>query len=90
MGLHQSFRFNHTSPEEVRKFLQGLVEVAALQERGDFFVFSQRPGEAAFTFDCELVPGGLNSERAGEYFTFLGLFVEALTGRFGRVEVADL
>ncbi len=90
MGLHQSFHFNLTSPEEVREFLRGLVEVAALQERGDFFVFSRLPGEAPFTFDCELVPEGLNSERAGEYFTFLGLFVEALTGRFGRVEIDDL
>lgn len=29
MGLHQSFRFNHASTDEVREFLQGLVEVAA-------------------------------------------------------------
>ena len=89
MGLRQSFRFKHASADEVRAFLRDLAEIAALDDRGEFFVFSQRPGEAPFTFDCELVPDGLVSERAGEYFAFLGLFVEALTGKFGRVEVED-
>ena len=89
MGLHQSFRFKRQSPEEVRAFLRELSDVAALDDRGDFFVFSQRPGTEPFTFDCELVADGINSERAGEYFTFLGLFVEALTGKFGRVQVED-
>jgi hypothetical protein len=89
MGLRQSFRFKHASADEVRAFLRELAEVASLDERDDLFVFSQGPGEAAFTFDCELVADGIHSERAGEYFTFLGLFVEALTGKFGRVEVED-
>jgi hypothetical protein len=90
MGLRQTFRFKHASPEDIRVFLRGLSEVAALDDRGEFFVFSQRPGEAAFSFDCELVAEGIHSERAGEYFRFLGVFVEALTGNFGRVEVDDL
>lgn len=89
MGLRQSFRFKHTSCEDIRTFLRELSDIAALEDRGDFFVFSQRPGEAQFTFDCELATEGINSERAGEYFVFLGLFVEALTGKFGRVEMED-
>jgi hypothetical protein len=60
-----------------------------MEERGRFFVFSQIAGEAPFTFDCELASEGIYSERAGEYFKFLGVFVEALTGRFGRVEMED-
>ncbi|MDZ4076532.1 MAG: hypothetical protein U1E04_17485 [Hylemonella sp.] len=43
MKLHQSFRFKHASTVEVRVFLQGLAEVASLEDRGDFFVFSQLP-----------------------------------------------
>jgi hypothetical protein len=89
MGLRQTFRFTHASPEEVRAFLRGLGEVASLEDRREFFVFSQLPGEMPFTFDCEVVAEGLHSERSGEYFRFLGLFVEALTGTFGRVEVED-
>jgi len=90
MGLHQEFRFKHASPDEVRVFLRGLSEVAVIEDRGEFFVFSQLPGNPAFSFDCELIESGIRSERAGEYFPFLGLFVEALTGTFGAVEVEDL
>lgn len=90
MGLHQEFRFKHTSPEEVRVFLHGLSDVALLDDRGTFFVFSELSGQPAFTFDCELIRRGVRSERACEYFAFLGLFVEALTGQFGAVEVEDL
>lgn len=69
--------------------LRGFSEVAELDERGSFVVFSQRDG-AEFSFDCELVEDGIISERAGWYFTFLGMFLEALTGTFGPVTVEDV
>jgi hypothetical protein len=88
MGLRQTFRFE-ASESEVREFLRGLSSVVDVDDRGDFFVF--RPREAPeFVFDCELIPGGLKSDRAGEYFNFLGFFVEQLTGQFGKVEVEDV
>jgi len=90
MGLRQDFRFKHSSIEEVRIFLRRLSNAAALEDRGEFFVFSELPGEPAFTFDCELIQTGIRSERAGEYFPFLGLFLESLTGTFGAVEVEDV
>ena len=89
MGLRQSLRFEHNSREEIRSFFRKLAAVATLDDRNDFFVFSELPGAPPFTFDCELVASGINCERAGEYFPFLGLFIEALTGRFGRIEVED-
>lgn len=90
MGLHQSFRFKHESAEDVREFLRRqFADVAVSEDRADFFVFSQLPGEPPFTFDCELVAEGIRSERAGKYFAFLGVFVEALSGRFGPVEIED-
>jgi hypothetical protein len=74
----------------MRAFLRGLASSTSLDEKApDFFVFSQLSAEPAFTFDCELVPGRLESERAGEYFAFLGLFVKALTGHFGAISVED-
>jgi hypothetical protein len=90
VGLHQSFRFERKSQDDVRAFLQGLSHAAALNGGPEFYVFSQLPGAEAFTFDCELTETGLVSERAGKYFEFLGIFVEALTGTFGAVEVQDV
>ena len=90
MGLHQSFRFEHKSQDDVRAFLQDLSHAAALSGGPEFFVLSQLPGAKAFTFDCELTEAGLVSERAGSYFEFLGIFIEGLTGTFGAVEVQDV
>lgn len=91
MGLRQSFHFKHQSPEDVREFLRHqFVDNAVLDDRGEFFIFSQLPGQPPFTFDCELIPEGIRSNRAGEYFWFLGFFIEALTGRFGTMKVGDL
>lgn len=59
-----------------------------VEDRGEFFVFTPMGGES-FTFDCEILPGGLLSDRGGSYFSFLGMFIEALTGQFGPVEIED-
>lgn len=87
MGLHQTFKFSATAAETT-EFLRGLNYAARVDDRGDFFVFSALSGPE-FEFDCGFVPGGLLSNRSGDYFHFLGTFVEALTGRFGKVEVED-
>lgn len=88
MGLHQHFRFSSASQEAVLEVLRDFSEVAIVDERPGFVVFTQRHG-AEFSFDCELVEDGIVSERAGEYFTFLGMFLERLTGTFGPVTVED-
>ena len=85
MGLRQTFRFV-ASQQQIRQFLRGFEGDARVEDRGDFFVFSSR-SEPAFEFDCEVLADGIKSERSGEYFRFLGVFVEALTGQFGKVEV---
>jgi len=87
MGLRQTFQFDGDRADVV-DFLRSLSTAANVDDRGDFFVFSNRSGDS-FRFDCAIVPGGLLSDRAGDYFWFLGLFVEALTGRFGKVEIDD-
>ena len=90
MGLRQAFRFTFSAEEDVRSFLRSLSHSAIVDDRTDFFVFSQLPGQPSFTFDCALVPEGLHSERGGNYREFLGIFIEAISGQFGRVEVEDL
>jgi hypothetical protein len=88
MGLRQDFRFNYDSPSQVQTFLRGLSGIAKVDDRGHFFVFTAG-GPAGFSFDCELKPFGLRTNRAGEYFMFLGQFIEGLTGEFGCVQVED-
>jgi hypothetical protein len=88
MGLRQTFRFHYASSAEVGAFLRGFASEFEVDDRGEFFVFRPRTGPP-FTFDCELVAEGLRSDRAGNYFEFLGMFVEALTGQFGKVEIED-
>jgi hypothetical protein len=88
MGLRQQFRFKYSASADVQAFLRALSHSAVVDDREQFFVFTPLAGPS-FTFDCELIPAGLLSERAGEYYWFLGLFLEALTGTFGPVEVED-
>jgi hypothetical protein len=89
MGLRQRFRFSAQSESLVEGLLRSLGDVAALDEERESFLFTNRSGEPPFEFHCVIVQGGIEVDRAGEYFKFLGMFVEALTGEFGRVAVED-
>ena len=72
---------------DLESALRSLSGVAELREESGFYFFRQLPGQPEFQFDCELVSGGLMTERKGDYFAFLGRFVDALTSRFGAVEI---
>ena len=90
MGLSQDFRFKYESSSEVRDFLRAQFDnVANIHDRGECLVLSSKAGPT-FTFDCVIMPFGLRTDRAGDYFTFLGQFIEALTGKFVTVEVEDV
>lgn len=90
MGLSQDLRFKYESLAQVQDFLRAQFEgVAKVEDRGDFFIFTSNHGPN-FTFDCVIMPFGLRTDRAGEYCTFLGQFIEALTGEFGAVEIEDV
>jgi hypothetical protein len=88
MGLRQHFRFKYKAASEVRTFLHSWNKDLNVEDKGEFFVFTPISGDA-FTFDCEILPSGLLSDRDGNYFAFLGKFVEALTGHFGPVQIED-
>lgn len=87
MGLHQTFKFE-AEDAKVREFLRSLSSAEKVDDRGEFFVFRELEGPS-FEFDCEIIPEGLLSNRSGAYFWFLGVFVEKLTGQFGKIEVED-
>jgi len=89
MGLRQQFRFSAQSETLVEDCLRRLGEMAMLDEQRERFLFTNLAGEQRFTFHCVVVVGGIDVDRSGEYFNFLGVFLEALTGDFGRVCVED-
>jgi hypothetical protein len=82
------FRFDAPAETAVAGFLRSFASAYQVEDRGDFFVFRPISGPE-FVFDCEVVPDGLLTNRSGEYYHFLGEFLEALTGHFGKVEVED-
>ena len=83
----QQFRFSAQSETLVEQFLRRLAGFAALDEELERFVFAGRSNERPFEFQCVIVQGGIDTDGAGEYFEFLGRFVEALTVEFGQVTV---
>lgn len=89
MGLRQTFKFEYNSTEDIRKFLHSFSEIAECQISSNLYIFSQKIIESNFIFDCELVDSGFITNRSGDYFKFLGIFIEELTGQFGKVEIED-
>ena len=85
--MWQFILFDCDSDADLDQLLRGLSSVATLREGTAFYFFSQLPGQAEFTLDCELVSGGLITERKGDYFSFFGRFIDALTTRFGTLEI---
>ncbi len=79
--------FDCDDHEDLHHDLLGLASVATLREGTAFYFYTQLRGQPEFQFDCELVAGGLITSRSGEYFSFLGHFVDALTSRFGTLEI---
>jgi hypothetical protein len=88
MVLRQSFKVDATA-QEIINFLRQLTFAVNVEDRGEFFILRSRAG-SAFKFDCAVKPGLIESNRSGDYFYFLGLFIEALTGQFGKVEIIDV
>jgi len=85
--MWQIVLFDCDNHEDLDSLLRGLARVATFREGTAFYFYSQLPGQPEFQFDCELVSGGLITSGTGEYFSFLGHFIDALTSRFGTLEI---
>lgn len=87
INMWQVILFDCDNHDDLERVLRGLSSVAELREGTAFYFFSQLPGHPEFEFDCELISGGLITSRKGDYFTFLGHLIDALTTRFGSLEI---
>jgi hypothetical protein len=90
MGVRQRFRFSAQSETLVEDFLRDLGAVATLDEELESFLFTGHSHEQSFEFHCVIVQGGLDVHRTGQYFEFLGMFVEGLTCEFGQVLMEEV
>ena len=89
MGLHQDFKFEYEKRSDVERFLEDFSDSFMVDNHDGLFVISGEAG-AAFEFDANIEDFGLRSNRSGEYFEFLGVFLERITGEFGAVLVEDV
>ena len=85
--MWQWILFDCSSDDDLASVLRGLSSVATLKEGTGFFFFSQLPGEPEFKLDCEVIEGGLITSREGAYCPFFGRFIDALTSKFGTLEI---
>jgi hypothetical protein len=69
--------------------LRELGKIATLEEIRESFLFAGQSNDTPFEFHCVIVHGGIDVSRTGQYFEFLGIFLEALTGEFGPVVLED-
>ncbi len=88
MGLHQDFRFKYESRADVVDFIIKFTDTYCVNVAGYAFLISDYSG-GVFQMDISIEDFGLRTNRSGEYFEFLGVFLERLTGKFGAVEVED-
>ncbi len=86
MVPRQIFCFSAQSETLVEDCLRSLNSVANLDEERETFLFTSKAGEPAFQCKCVIVQGGIEVDRSGHYFGFLGHFVDALAREFGKIE----
>ena len=87
MGLEQDFRFKYESKEQIIVFLNELISDESLQINGDHFEI--KGINETFTFEGHIETYGLRCHRSGNYFDFLGKFVELATGKFESINIED-
>jgi len=85
--MWQIILFDCDNHEDLDSLLRGLSSIATFRDGTAFYFYSQLPGQPEFELDCELIQGGLITSRKGEYFSFFGHFIDALTSRFGTLEI---
>ena len=85
MVPRQTFWFSAQSETLVEDCLRSLDSVADLDEERETFLFTSKAGDPAFRCKCVIVQGGIEVDRSGNYFGFLGHFVDALASEFGKI-----
>ena len=89
MGLSQKFIFKYKSVNEIEDFLTEFCNPLQYQHHGKLWIIHEYNGQM-MNFELAVEDYGLYTQRSGNYFEVLGLLVENLTGKFGKVEIDDL
>lgn len=85
--MWQVILFDCDDADELDGLLRDLSAFAAFRDGTAFYFYSQLPGQPEFDVDCELITGGLITTRKGAYHLFFGHLVDALTSKFGKLEL---
>ncbi|ATQ73395.1 hypothetical protein CR152_01875 [Massilia violaceinigra] len=85
--MWQVILFNCNDADELDGLLRGLSSIAAFRDGSAFYFYSHLPGQPEFDVDCELITGGLITTRKGAYHLFFGHLIDALTSKFGKLEL---
>lgn len=86
MGLAQTFHFEFEKEAQLEEFIDDLSQGYDCTRSQTSWVIA---GDKMM-FEVFIVEGGFYVHRSGNYFGFLGLFVEKLTGKFGKVVIEDV
>ena len=89
MGLKQSIKFDYVNSDEITEFIQSFSNKYSVTRNKDLFVISSN-NDVKFTVDISIESYGFNTDRSGNYFEFLGRFIEMLTGKYGCIEIDDM
>ena len=88
MGLKQDFKFQFNSTQELKDFIMAFSANYLVEEFEEYYQIALKK-DSDFTFYVSIESFGFSSDRAGEYFKFLGIFIEELTGTFGEITIED-
>ena len=85
MGLSQKIEFKYPSKNKLADFIEILCSNYSLLKEGNLLKISSR-GSDHFTFEMAIEDYGLYTHRSGQYFEFLGILIEELSGKFGKLD----
>ena len=90
LGLAQRIKTKDSvSTDEAEVFLDSICKDLSFTKQKFTWVihsFNKRK----MSFEIQIVQEGFYIHRSGEYFEFLGFFIEHLTGEFGTVTIEDV
>jgi hypothetical protein len=87
MGLSQTISFKYDNKKSLESFIKGFSVAYLINTDKGFFIISD--DVQSFSFEVHIKPFGLYTHRSGEYFKFLGVLVESLSGEYGLLEIED-
>ncbi|RNC84755.1 MAG: hypothetical protein ED557_07190 [Balneola sp.] len=85
--MTQYFLFNNASISEKKDFINTVSENFLVSIKNEGFLITNKHED--FTFFVAIEDYGFYTSRTGNYFYFLGLFIEEATGRFGDIRIKD-